>query len=137
LINIALEKVVEAVLELPGFSTFDKMASKIRTEVNASICAGIHDRMSPLQRAELLRLLEEHDADGTSWSHFKNLTKRMEWVDGLGDSAVWMDGVAARKITDFAGGGGRGRRPGTSGLRAGQTPRAHCVPGTQGADAGP
>ncbi|MFI1569142.1 Tn3 family transposase [Streptomyces sp. NPDC020490] len=116
LINIALEKVVEAGLELPGFSTFDKMASKIRTEVNASICEGIHDRMSPLQRAEALRLLEERDADGTtlfnrlkkpakgpSWSHFKNLTKRMEWVDGLGDSAVWMDGVAARKITDFAG----------------------------------
>ncbi|MBT2453046.1 DUF4158 domain-containing protein [Streptomyces sp. ISL-43] len=45
LINIALEKVVEAGLELAGFSTFDKMASKIRTEVNASICAGIHDRM--------------------------------------------------------------------------------------------
>ncbi|GAA2681018.1 hypothetical protein GCM10010412_065610 [Nonomuraea recticatena] len=34
LINIALEKVVEAGLELPGFSTFDKLASKIRTEVN-------------------------------------------------------------------------------------------------------
>lgn len=91
LINIALEKVVEAGLELPGFSTFDKMASKIRTEVNASICLGIHDSMSPLQRAELLRLLEERDGDGTtlfsrlkkpatgpSWSHFKNLTKRME-----------------------------------------------------------
>jgi hypothetical protein len=31
--SIALEKVVEAGLELPGFSTFDKMASKIRTEV--------------------------------------------------------------------------------------------------------
>jgi hypothetical protein len=29
LINIALEKVVEAGLELPGFSTFDKLASKI------------------------------------------------------------------------------------------------------------
>ncbi|PJN18270.1 hypothetical protein CG724_11490 [Streptomyces sp. CB02120-2] len=48
LINIALEKVVEAGLELPGFSTFDKMASKIRTEVNASIREGIHDRMSQL-----------------------------------------------------------------------------------------
>ncbi|BBC29416.1 hypothetical protein SGFS_007100 [Streptomyces graminofaciens] len=24
----------------------------------------------------------------------------MEWLDGLGDSAVWMDGVAARKITE-------------------------------------
>jgi hypothetical protein len=57
---------VEAGLELPGFSTFDRMTSKIRTEVNASICAGIHDRMSPLQRSELLRLLEERDSDGTT-----------------------------------------------------------------------
>ncbi|MHA5047880.1 Tn3 family transposase [Streptomyces sp. SD15] len=116
LINIALEKVVEAGLELPRFSTFDKMASKIRTEVNASIRAGIHDRMSPAQRAGLLRLLEERDSDGTTlfnrlkkpapcptWSHFKNLTKRLEWVDDLGDTGVWMDGVASGKITDFAG----------------------------------
>lgn len=34
---------MEAGLELPGFSTFDKMASKVRTEVNAAICEGIHD----------------------------------------------------------------------------------------------
>ncbi|MEU0679932.1 Tn3 family transposase [Streptomyces albogriseolus] len=116
LINIALEKVVEAGLELPGFSTFDKMTSKIRTEVNASIREGIHDRMSPAQRAGLLRLLEERDSDGTTlfnrlkkaakgptWSHFKNLTKRLEWVDGLGDTAVWMESVATGKLTDFAG----------------------------------
>ncbi|WP_225845179.1 DUF4158 domain-containing protein [Streptomyces sp. HPF1205] len=116
LINIALEKVVEAGLELPGCSTFDKMASKIRTEVNASICTGIHDRMSAAQRAGLMRLLEERDSDGTTlfnrlkkptkgptWSHFKNLTKRLEWLDGLGDTDVWMEGVAAGKVTDFAG----------------------------------
>ncbi|WP_374776640.1 DUF4158 domain-containing protein [Streptomyces sp. NBC_01310] len=118
LINIALEKVVEAGLELPGFSTFDKMASKIRTEVNASICAGIQDRMSAAQRAGLMRLLEDRDSDGTTlfnrlkkpakgptWSHFKNLTKRLEWLDELGDTDVWMDGVAAGKVTDFAGEG--------------------------------
>lgn len=51
LINIALEKVVEAGLELPAFSTFDSMASTVRKEVNASICAGIHDRMSAPERA--------------------------------------------------------------------------------------
>ncbi|MFI6684766.1 Tn3 family transposase [Streptomyces sp. NPDC050485] len=116
LVNIALEKVVEAGLELPGFSTFDKMASKIRTEVNASIRTGIHDRMSAAQRAGLMRLLDERDGDGTTlfnrlkkpaqgptWSHFKNLTKRLEWLDELGDTDVWVDGVAAGKVTDFAG----------------------------------
>ncbi|SCF56528.1 protein of unknown function [Streptomyces sp. Ncost-T10-10d] len=116
LINIALEKVVEAGLELPAFSTFDAMASTVRKEVNASICAGIHERMSVPERAGVLRLLEERESDGTTpfnrlkkpaqgptWSHFKNLAKRLEWVDGLGDMGVWMDGIAAGKISDFAG----------------------------------
>ncbi|WP_331743559.1 Tn3 family transposase (plasmid) [Streptomyces sp. NBC_00873] len=84
--------------------------------MNASIREGIHDRMSPFQRAGLLRLLEERDSDGTTlfnrlkkpaqgptWSHFKNLAKRLEWVDELGDTAVWMESVATGKITDFAG----------------------------------
>lgn len=67
-------------------------------------------------RAGLLRLLEERDADGTTqynrlkksaqsptWSHFKRLITHLDWVDALGDTGVWMDGVAARKVTDFAG----------------------------------
>ncbi|WP_094792137.1 Tn3 family transposase [Streptomyces kasugaensis] len=116
LINIALEKVVEAGLELPAFSTFDAMASTLRREVNAEICAGIHERMSAPERAGLLRLLEERMSDGTTlfnrlkkpaqgptWSHFKNLANRREWLDELGDTDVWMEGVAAGKITDFAG----------------------------------
>ncbi|MFE2275032.1 DUF4158 domain-containing protein [Streptomyces lavendulae] len=49
LINIALEKVVGAGLELPAFSTLDAMASTVRKEVNASICTGIHDRMSAVE----------------------------------------------------------------------------------------
>ncbi|MFK4149588.1 Tn3 family transposase [Streptomyces sp. NPDC004065] len=116
LINIALEKVVGAGLELPAFSTLDAMASTVRKEVNASICAGIHDRMSAVERAGLMRLLEERDADGTTqynrlkkfaqsptWSHFKRLIAQLEWLDALGDSWVWTDGVAPRKVTDFAG----------------------------------
>ncbi|MCX4398715.1 MULTISPECIES: DUF4158 domain-containing protein [unclassified Streptomyces] len=121
LINIALERVVEAGLELPGFSTFDKMASKIRTEVNVSIREGIHDRMTPVQRAGLLRLLQERDSDGTTlfnrlkkpakgpaWSHFKSLAKRLECG-----------------------------RLGAAGLRPHQADRADRVSDSQGEDAGP
>lgn len=116
LINIALEKVVAAGLELPAFSTFDTMTSTIRTEVNASICCGIHDRMSLAEQAGMLRLLEERDSAGTtqfnrlkqtaqgpSWSHFKRLFTHLEWLDELGDTSAWVDGVAAPKVTDFAG----------------------------------
>ncbi|MDH2394071.1 Tn3 family transposase [Streptomyces sp. HNM0663] len=116
LINIALERVVGAGLEVPAFSTLDAMASTVRKEVNASICTGIHDRIGAVERAGLLRLLEERDSDGTTqynrlkksaqsptWSHFKRLITHLDWVDALGDTGVWMDGVASRKVTDFAG----------------------------------
>ncbi|MBP8536000.1 hypothetical protein [Streptomyces sp. MK37H] len=88
-------------LELSAFSTLGAMASTVRKEVNASICAGIHDRMSAVERAGLLRLLEERDADGTTqysrlkkfaqsptWSHFKRLIAQLDWLDGLGDSGA-------------------------------------------------
>ena len=39
LINIALERIVEASLELPAYSTLDEMAATIRTEVNEAIFA--------------------------------------------------------------------------------------------------
>jgi Domain of unknown function (DUF4158) len=35
LVNVALEKLLEASLELPGFSTLDEMATRIRAEVNS------------------------------------------------------------------------------------------------------
>ncbi|GAV41726.1 Tn3 family transposase [Streptomyces acidiscabies] len=117
LINVALEKVVEAGLELPAFSTLDAMASTLRKEVNSSICAGIHDRMSGEDRARRLGLLSTYGTDGTtkfnelkqsaaqkpSWSHFKKLAGHLEWIDVLGKSEAWLEGVAAAKVTDFTG----------------------------------
>ncbi|MET7987715.1 hypothetical protein [Streptomyces sp. NPDC005281] len=55
---------MEAGLELLGLSTFHKMASKVRTEVKASIRAGTHDRMSAAQLPGLMRLLEDATATG-------------------------------------------------------------------------
>jgi hypothetical protein len=50
LINIALERVIEAGLELPGFTTLDALAAVARTEVNAAICTGIYDQFSEAHR---------------------------------------------------------------------------------------
>ncbi|MEH0517151.1 DUF4158 domain-containing protein [Streptomyces sp. B21-079] len=94
LINIALEKVVEAGLELPGFTTLDALAAKVRTEVNAAICMGIYDRLSEVHRERLLALLSDKDTSGTTkynrlkqsakaptWSHFRD-QGRAPWVGG-------------------------------------------------------
>jgi hypothetical protein len=47
LINVALEKLVEGSFELPGYSTLDEMAARIREEVNSSIFAMVAGRVGP------------------------------------------------------------------------------------------
>ncbi len=58
LINVALEMLVKASLELPGFSTLDVMASQIRTEVNTALFERIVARTSLSEARALLGLLE-------------------------------------------------------------------------------
>ncbi|MYV42350.1 DUF4158 domain-containing protein [Streptomyces sp. SID1328] len=53
LINIALEKLVEANLEIPRFSTLDAMASTVRGQVSEEILA-IRGRMTEEERRRLL-----------------------------------------------------------------------------------
>ncbi|QMU69369.1 DUF4158 domain-containing protein [Streptacidiphilus sp. P02-A3a] len=118
LINVALEKLVEGGLELPAFSTLDHMASTVRAEVNTGICSGIWECVGEDRRAGLLRLLDldvlvpgakspfnrlKQHAQRATWSHFKDQMNQLAWVDELGDTALWLDGVASGKVTDFAG----------------------------------
>ena len=116
LINVALERLVEASLELPGFSTLDEMAASIRAEVNAGIFAGIVSRMGPDGRQRAQGLLATAGPDGRSmfnrlkkpaqratWSRFKAQAEYLDQVDDLGDTARWLEGVAPGKVADFAG----------------------------------
>ena len=64
LINVALEKLLEASLELPGFSTLDEMAARIRAEVNIEIFATIAERMGEDGRQRMQALLT---AFGPGW----------------------------------------------------------------------
>lgn len=116
LINIALERLVEGSFELPAFSTLDKMASRIRSEVNGEIFAGIADRAGLAGVARLEALLDpagpggktgfdrlKRSAPRPSWTNFRKQLDHLRWADGLGDAAGWVEGVAASKLTDFAG----------------------------------
>ena len=116
LINVALERIIEASLELPAYSTLDEMASTIRTEVNEAIFAGIVARMGPEGRQRAQGLLNTAGSDGRSmfnrlkkpaqratWSRFKAQAEYLDEVDELGDTAYWLEGVAPSKIADFAG----------------------------------
>lgn len=116
LINVALERIIEASLELPGYTTLDEMAGNIRTEVNEAIFAGIAGRMGPEGRARAQGLLDTAASDGRSmfnrlkkpakratWSRFKAQAEYLDEVDAIGDTAYWLEGVAPAKVADFAG----------------------------------
>ena len=100
LINVALERIVEASLELPAYSTQDEMAAAIRTEVNEAIFAGITARMGPDGRHRARGLLNTAGSDGRSmfnrlkkparratWSRFKAQAEYLDEVDEIGDTA--------------------------------------------------
>ena len=116
LINVALEQLVQKGLELPGFSTLDRMAMSIRSEVNSDIFTLVAKRIGDEDHAGLLRLvttlgldrktmfnLLKKSAQRATWSNMKKLSDHRTWVDGLGNTGVWLEGLAAAKIADFAG----------------------------------
>jgi Domain of unknown function (DUF4158) len=116
LMNVALERLVEASLELPAFSTLDELATAIRAEVNAGMFARIAERMEPEARQRLQALLAVAVRGGTSvfsrlkkpaqratWSRFKAQAEYLSQVDALGDTGAWLEGIAPGKVADFAG----------------------------------
>jgi len=115
LINVALDRLVEASLELPGFTTLDEMAARIRSEVNAEIFAQVNDRMGEEGQARLKALVAvaedgysmfnrlKKPAKRASWSRFKAQVAYMAEVDELGDTHTWLEGITPSKIGDFAG----------------------------------
>ncbi|MDH6623601.1 hypothetical protein M2271_001388 [Streptomyces sp. LBL] len=115
LINVALEELVRGTCELPAFRTLDEMAARVRREVNEDIFATVRSRMTMEDRARLHGLLDvggldrksglnrlRKPAKRPSWSHLKEQHKHLQWVDGLGDTDAWLEGIAPGKIADFA-----------------------------------
>ncbi len=116
LINVALELLVKATLELPAFSTLNRMESRIRSEVNTAIFEGVVNRMASVDVAAVNALLDvvgplrkslfdglKQPAGRASWSAFRLQVKHLGWVDSLGDTGAWLEGVAESKIADYAG----------------------------------
>src|SRR5450755_3608875 len=116
LINVALEMLVKEFLELPAFSTLDEIASRVRREVNTGMFERIDGRIGLPDRVGLESLLDvvgpavktpfnrlKQPAGKASWSGFREQVEHLRWVDSLGDTGAWLEGIAESKIADFAG----------------------------------
>lgn len=116
LINVALEELVRAKCELPGYTTLDAMAATIRAEVNNGIYVRVSGRLGAVARARLMRMLvvdplsrrSEFDrlknvAQAASLHKFKERLDLLAGIDAIGPTEMWLDGVPPGKIAHFAG----------------------------------
>jgi hypothetical protein len=111
LINVALEELVRARCELPGYTTLDAMAASVRTEVNNAFYQAVAGRIGPVARLRLGRLYVVDPVTRRSgFDRLKDVAKlaslgkfrvRLELladIDALGPTGEWLDGVPPGKI---------------------------------------
>ncbi|MEU7458514.1 DUF4158 domain-containing protein [Streptosporangium roseum] len=116
LINVALDELVRAQCELPGYTTLDELTKKIRTEVNRGFFSLVSCRVDAAGRARLGRLLvvdpvtrrSEYDglkdvAQAASPGKFKGRLAFLRDLYALGPTEVWLEGIPPGKIAHFAG----------------------------------
>ncbi|GAA3532850.1 Tn3 family transposase [Nonomuraea rosea] len=116
LINVALEELVRAQCELPGYTTLDELTKKIRTEVNRGFFTLVAGRVDAAARARLARLLvvdpvtrrSEYDAlkdvaQAASLGKFKARLAFLQNLDALGSTEKWLEAIPPGKIAHFAG----------------------------------
>jgi TnpA family transposase len=116
LINVALEELVRARCELPGYTTLDELAARIRAEVNGEFFEGIARRVGAADRARLDGLLVvdpqtrrsafdrlKQPARAATLSRFKEHLASLAWADTLGPTEAWLAGVPPAKVAHFAG----------------------------------
>lgn len=111
---MALEELVRARCELPGYTTLDAKAATIRTEINTALFTLVADRLDGVERSRLARLLLvdpitrrsgfdriKDTAKAASLGKFK--TRLAHLQDALGSTEAWLEGVPPGKIAHFAG----------------------------------
>ena len=116
LINVAIEHLVRKRLELPGYTTLDRMVATVRAEVNKRVFGTVAARIPADGRARLARLLvadpatrrSEFDrlkdpARAATIGKLKARLKHLADLDAIGPTEAWLAGVPMAKIGHFAG----------------------------------
>ena len=116
LINVAIEQLIRRRLELPGYTTLDRMVARIRAEVNEGVFGTATSRIPADGRVRLTRLLvvdpatrrSEFDrlkdpAKAATIGKLKARLKHLAGLDAIGPTETWLAGVPMAKIGHFAG----------------------------------
>jgi hypothetical protein len=110
-----LEALANNQCELPGYTTLDKMAATLRAEVNGGFYRVVAEWLDAAERARLLGLIVDpvsrlsalprltQPAPKATVSRLKQHLGLLQWLDELGPTATWLEGVPPTKIAHFAG----------------------------------
>jgi TnpA family transposase len=115
LINATIDELVRQKYELPAFSTIDRIVERVHAVEHRRVFGQVLNRLSPEQAKKLDDLLEaEVDQRFTAFNSLKDLPKRstvshletllnhLDWVDGMGDFDLTLEGIPAAKVRAFA-----------------------------------
>ena len=115
LINRAVETLQAAAIDLPAFSTLDRLVNRVRAEVHARIYDRVRQRLTADHKSMLDGLLAKPpNSVTTPFNRLKQTPgpatpktirlwiERLEWLAGLIDPEPLLEGVAHTKLRQFA-----------------------------------
>jgi Domain of unknown function (DUF4158)/Tn3 transposase DDE domain len=115
LINRAIEALHAAAIDLPGFSTLDRLVSRLRADLHERIFNRVAGSITPDDAAALDALLIKlPNSLTTAFNRLKQVpgpatpttirrwVERLEWLRGLTDPDLPLDSIAHTKLRQFA-----------------------------------
>jgi TnpA family transposase len=115
LINRAIEALHAAAIDLPGFSTLDRLVSRLRADLHERIFNRVAPSIAPAAAAVLDALLiKPPNSLTTAFNRLKQVpgpatlttirlwVERLEWLRGLIDPDLPLDSIAHTKLRQFA-----------------------------------
>ena len=115
LINVAIEALAKANIELPAFSTLDRLVGHIRQQVHDELYHAIARSLTPDDREQLDQLLRVADGEmvtpfaalketpgPATLSHVRAWADRLAGLNAIIDPKPLLDGIPHTKVRQFA-----------------------------------
>jgi hypothetical protein len=115
LINTAIEALSKAAVDLPAFSTLERLANHLRTQVHTQMYEQVASRLTASDSAALDALLVVQPGSvATAFNRLKHTpgparpdtirqwTERLDWLTGLVNPDPMLKGIAHTKLRQFA-----------------------------------
>ena len=114
-ISAAIEILVKEHCELPGFSTLERLARRIRNLVNRRIYQSVVSRLTDVEQQALLRLIERETTESfmafnrikeapksATLTHLDDWLSRLTWLESLGNTQRLVEGIRSAKVKHLA-----------------------------------